>query len=367
MWILYVLIALLLVLGVWNAWTRSTLANRMADEAKKLGQNFGIPIDLDGAQEDEKLETEADKRRKTRKRNHQAINYGAENWLRSSWRGETKVNKVHKDFICGVGLALFYNSHALPLVAALLAWCLIPESGPLWKDGKKESNPQEDDMILLQANNHAEKMFTSCLKLYLLMFVQAMCHKKMQAIYEGWFSSVNPAMHDVSLALHEVPRSLTNENELKDALQKQISQVKILGVSIAYDYRDHVDEINEMFDIVVTIKDLEHSYPILRSAFEDGPDLKVKGWPADKQALALEYRKLKKEDEQNRGKFRNLFEKIKGSGNAWLVFSSIGDCRTVKQTYNGFWVPTHQHQVHNGCEFYAGSDSAKCCGAVELG
>merc|ERR1712217_962890 len=103
-------------------------------------------------------------------------------------------------------------------------------------------------------------MFRSLCWLYAALMVHAMVHVRMQRYFVAWFRAQRLVMHNYSIELAHVPPWMNNEKNLLRALSEEGLSGRFIGVSIAYDYRDHVDEINEMWERIVVQQDSEYNF-----------------------------------------------------------------------------------------------------------
>lgn len=318
--------------------------------------------------------------------NLQAIKRGMANWYRARLKYQRKITvtkdpaselaavvapvtgsclgnliwrlfDVHTRFIVGVGLPVFYNFHALPALAALLA--IVATHGASLRSGYAEAAAvvaaMRDDrqdgpgtgaahaQVALEeaAHRFAEVLRVHLAWLYVALLLISWLHAVCQKRWRTLFDMRNTTMADYSLHLWGLPRSETSEAALQAWLEKCFAR-PVVGVSIGYDLHDPAvpdmdNTIWGMKERLVVRMDTSLSTDAAKAGF---------GYPevlADPEDLA----RARGRDMED---FSSIVKRLQGSGHAWVVFRSKADADFVRRTWRGIWVET-EVEVHEEKEW----------------
>lgn len=297
---------------------------------------------------------------------------------------------LHNQNILGVGFALYYNSICFIMAVSLITCAFtcvmylsssdISEAMPVFMhdptwllDSGMALNDAEPAIIvsrLRSCGQHSasdvsralEKFATTAFVgtsiLYVFLFLYSLRHARNQRKATEKFDKNSSSMSDYVLEVENLPPDVIDEADLKDWFSNELrhkvgAEIDVHGVSIAYDFKDRVKDVEAMLmrfqegvatdleprALVPVASDLgslrslllveDPERPLMRKAgskvFEDGSD-----W--SKIALDEEV-----ERQHDRLKVLDWFDSstpIRSTGRAFIVFSFSKHARVVFDAFN---------------------------------
>eukprot|EP00929_Paragymnodinium_shiwhaense_P060251 TRINITY_DN30111_c0_g2_i1.p1 TRINITY_DN30111_c0_g2~~TRINITY_DN30111_c0_g2_i1.p1 ORF type:complete len:1088 (-),score=144.03 TRINITY_DN30111_c0_g2_i1:125-3388(-) len=198
----------------------------------------------------------------------------------SEWNHSLFTN-VHKKFICGVGLALFYNAYLFHMLVAsvcLLGTWYVKSRSDFLQDLENfdidETNRSDlstcptafDRDFRQDMAKYSYDMFLMLSCVYALVFLGSVVYAWFQKQHAAWFNSCNSTMSDYALSVQGVPVDEVDEVLLAEKCSKIFQAVapdiEVVGVSVGYDYVDRWGVVDDMVSRMLTRADIDAgAYP----------------------------------------------------------------------------------------------------------
>jgi len=265
---------------------------------------------------------------------------------------------LNEENVIGVGMPLFYNSiwftFCIALAGLAVSWTVYTVIDVETIIAVTKTNEMSMDMAIagVDASKHRQAIYPAVvvtplehcaerspfsihdllesfavtnswamLCFWLGLFLFSLYYARAQRRYSRWFDSRHISMSDFVLSFSGLPDDFTDEIEIKEWVSSElkrlfpadIDKLEVEGVSVAYNYSEKEDEVNEM---------LERLYSLLE----------VDRVTDDDQSRDQEKKTLTEVCKADREKVNTWFtgsEAVKGTGEVFIVFKSSAAKDTV--------------------------------------
>lgn len=256
---------------------------------------------------------------------------------------------VHRRFIVGVGLPLYYNFYLLPLTSGVVAVAIMQWVGSKSRlhEMLNKSDAAEFDFGIVE---HAQRVWYGITALLIFMIVYAWCHTFVQKLVIKRFDKENSTMADYTLHLSGLLPEMTSELKLMEHCQAHF-QTEVVGISIAYDLCSDPSLQGEVYDmaersVIYADVALHDAMPCNLKA---GTYLDVLGSVRKVAGLGLPSKVGYPKELAGDSDFPTVPDsvawrkiqdssRLKCSGDAWVVFPFKSTCDKVRGTIKGFWI-----------------------------